>query len=500
MNTESKSRMRLFSLSLLTIAGFGGVFFLANDVWTRLQPESLLDRLPRSVATRSDLYTKINAGGQIESVDKTLIECELESMSLYSGGRVLTARNASTIIELVPEGTRVKEGDILCRLDSSDFEELVRQQEIKLQESLAEQQKAIYDVKAAEVSLLEYREGTLVQLRQGIEGRLTLAMSDIQRQRDRVAWAEKMVKNSYMAEGQLIMEREYLLRSEITLRRVQGEKRHLENYVSIATLARLESSVNRTTTELEFQKMRHRMREKQMEKFKEQVDRCTIRAPHDGLVVYATSPDSKIRIEQGSEVHQKMDLFYLPNFKAMEVLTVVNESFLSKIASGMPSLIRLEAMPDEQLEGQVVSISPLPLPPSGPRAGNDVKNFLAIIKLVDTPEGVMPGMTAEVEIETGHHTQALVIPSSAVKVEDGTEICYVAMSDNTVERRQVDVEPATQDLVEVTAGLEEGDEVISQPYMIDESITIVDRVRKPVVTAENRAWNTQPVAWGTQGH
>ena len=234
-----------------------------------------------------------------------------------------------------------------------------------------------------------------------------------------------------------------------------------------------------------------------MEKFKEQVDRCTIRAPHDGLVIYANEPDATVHIELGAEVHQKMDLFYLPNSDNMEVQTVLNESFMSKVASGMQTSVRVEALSGETLEGEVVYISPLPLPQKGSRAANDVKNFLAKVKLNNSPEGIMPGMTAEVEIETGHHPHALVIPSCAVKVEDGVEVCYVPTGDS-LERRRVDVEPATLDMVEVKSGLKEGEEVISEPYKIDESIPVVDLGSGPDAKGTvSTSLVSHPVAWGS---
>jgi HlyD family secretion protein len=481
--------------SLLGLAGVVGLLGLAVLAWVRLRPEGRLHQLPRSVATRTDLHTRISAGGQIESGDKTLIECELESISLSSGGRTLTARGSSQIIELVPEGTEVRKDDVLCRLDSSEFDEMVRQQEIKVQEAVAERQKAIYDLKAAEMALREYREGTLDQRRQDIEGRKTLAESDISRQRDRLAWAERMVKNNYMAESQLIMERESLLRCEVTLRKVLGEKRHLENFEVIANMARFDSTVNRARSELTYQNLRLRRREQQLEKFKEQVDRCTIRAPHDGFLIYANEANNIPRIELGSIVYQKMDLFYLPNFNDMEVQTVLNESFIGKVSAGMVTQVRVEALRSGLLEGHVVSISPLPQTQKGWRAGNDVRNFIAKVKLHNIPAGVMPGMTAEVEIITAHHPQALVIPSSAVKVEAGQEICYVPLGDS-LERRPVDVEPATPDLVEVTSGLEEGEEVISDPYQIDESIPVVDRTKTPAPSgSRGPVLPGQPVAW-----
>ena len=160
--------MRCWTYSLGALAGLAGLLAVGCFVWSRLRPEARVHQLARAVAVRTDLHTRINAAGQIDSADKTLIECELESVTLSSGGKTLTARGASQIIELVPEGTRVEKDDVLCRLDSSEFEELVRQQEIKVLESVADRQKAIYDLKAAEMALREYAEGKLDQRRQDI--------------------------------------------------------------------------------------------------------------------------------------------------------------------------------------------------------------------------------------------------------------------------------------------------------------------------------------------
>ena len=67
---------------------------------------------------------------------------------------------ASTIIELIPDGSNVKKGDVLCRLDSSDYEELIRQQEIQVQRSRADLEAARLDLESEKAALREYRDGT----------------------------------------------------------------------------------------------------------------------------------------------------------------------------------------------------------------------------------------------------------------------------------------------------------------------------------------------------
>ena len=107
-------------------------------------------------------------------------------------------------------------------------------------------------------------------------------------------------------------------------------------------------------------------------------------------------------------------------------------------------------------------------------------------------------MTAEVEILTDRRTDALLVPPSAVTVEAGREVCYVARATGA-ERRSVTLGAMTTDLVEITDGLAEGEEVLLEPSQLegltsessasgDEGETIVpiaaDDSHAPITTAE----------------
>lgn len=464
-----RRRAPVLAAGLLAMIGVAGAL-----VWRLggLEGKDAISLLPRTAARRADLHVTLRAGGQVASASNIEIECELESVSVNSEGRSFSARGASTIIELLPEGSSVKKGDVLCRFDASEFEELLRQQEIRLLEARADSEKAKLDLKAATIAVEEFREGTKEQEEQELQGQKTLAQVDIERQRDRIAWAEKMVRNLYLSEGQLIRERQLLLRSEISLARIETQIRSFLQFQVPMTMTRLEAAVERARIEVSFQQLRQRRREEQLAKLRQQVERCTIRAPHDGILTYATDDDDP-PIELGITVHENMDLFLLPDLEKMEVRTVLHETVIDRVEEGMTARVHVEAMPDYELEGQVVSLSPLPIMDRNRRASSDIKNYLARVQLLTVPPSLKPGMSAEVEIVTAHHPQALVIPVESVTVEAGQEYCYVA-GDEVVERRPVAVRSGTVDLLHVESGLEEGEEVVLTPDQIGPDVRVIE--------------------------
>jgi len=66
---------------------------------------------------RADFDAVIVAPGRLESAQSTEIRCELER---------ITTGTAPTILTIIDDGSIVKKGDLLCRIDSADLEEMVR--------------------------------------------------------------------------------------------------------------------------------------------------------------------------------------------------------------------------------------------------------------------------------------------------------------------------------------------------------------------------------------
>jgi multidrug efflux pump subunit AcrA (membrane-fusion protein) len=86
-------------------------------------------------------------------------------------------------------------------------------------------------------------------------------------------------------------------------------------------------------------------------------------------------------------------------------------------------------------------------------------------------------MSASVNFDTGRVPDALVIPVEAMSVEAGRQSCYV-FGPNGLERRTITTRRATPDLLEVTAGLNEGERVVVRSVDV-EGIPVDDRTRDP---------------------
>jgi HlyD family secretion protein len=138
---------------------------------------------------------------------------------------------------------------------------------------------------------------------------------------------------------------------------------------------------------------------------------------------------------------------------------------VNRVSPGMEARVTLEALPGRVLEGSVQTVSNMPLSDQRAETSTGIAYFVGKIKLRNMPPELRPDMSAEITILRGHRQKALTVPSAAVKVEDGRNVCYVKRRDH-LERRPVQVRHATHDQQEVLEGLSEGEEVVIDPPAI----------------------------------
>lgn len=464
MTRRPRHLVKLFVVTAMV--GIGGVIWWGVSAY-RVHTSST-SAARRTPVRRMNLSESIRAGGRIESARKTLIECELENIRVSSEGRGLSSGSRTRIIELVPEGTEVHRGDVLCRLDSSIYEEMVVQQKLKVTQAENDHRRAELDAVADEIALSEYREGLLPRELESLDGQVVLAEVDLQRQTDRVDWSSKMLAAGYLSDGQHQAEVQKLLRAEIMVRNAKGQKQVLQRYRAPINTTRLEMAVASSLQSVEFQEMRHRREKERLAKLLKQVDLCTVRAPHDGFVIYADEDDDE-PLAEGIEVHQKMDLFYLPDLNDMQVQALLNESVVERVKPNMMVRVRAEGLPGREMEGHVVSVANLPAMLPGIGRFSNVRSYVGTIRLHSPPKGLMPGMTAEVVIEAGGASGALVIPSEAAFAREGRDYCLVDGPEG-VQRRELSLGRTSSDLTEVRSGLEEGETIIRDPHLLDPSV------------------------------
>jgi HlyD family secretion protein len=429
---------------------------------------------------RTDLYPALTAGGRVESVRRTVIQCELENIHAGVMGQRLTAGGASVLLSIVPDGSVVHKGDVLAVLDSSDYEEVLRQEQMTVERARADFKAAELSNEIAKLAVHEFRDGSMKEAIKEFEGSLALAESDLVRIKDRLDWARRMKKKGYVPAAQVSSEEFNHARALFALSEERAAYELYTKWMAPHTLRELEVNVLGTQATLDYERSRltrHLDRQARLEK---QVKLCTLRAPHDGFVIYANDTRRHIIIEEGMDVRQRQTLMYLPELDKLEVVTTLHESIVREVAKGMRAKVRVEGLPGRKLEGRVTEIATLPTF----NWFSDVRYFDSKVRLENPPQGILPGMTAQVEISLNRKDDVLAVPTLAIAHEDGREFCYV-VHDDGLERREVRLGEGTRDMLEISEGLHEGEDVVLNPHpseleedIIDETL-LVSRARSP---------------------
>jgi HlyD family secretion protein len=243
----------------------------------------------------------------------------------------------------------------------------------------------------------------------------------------------------------------------------------------------------------------------------ENLFKTTITAPNDGTV-------SKLSVEKGervtgaSQFSAGTEIMRIANLESMEVNVEVNENDIVRVALNDTCLIEVDAYLDKKFKGIVTEIST-----SANTVGvsaDQITNFNVKIRIlpssyremVDTSSVIRspfrPGMSATVDIQTETVYNKLSVPiqsvttradtSGIVKKEDAnTEVAeskeeikeYVFLNKDGKAFMQ-EVKTGVQDntYIEITKGLEEGQEVVTGPYRAiskrlknDDVIKVVDK-------------------------
>jgi HlyD family secretion protein len=359
----------------------------------------------------------------------------------------------------------VKKGDVLCRLDASDYQEVADVQTTRVLQHQAEAVQTELALQAAETALKEYRDGLLPQDILGMKGRIALAESDVKTTSDRLAWSERMAAKGYASRAQVANDRQAVLSATHKLKVAQMELDTYRSFNSSKALVSLQAEVEMARKWAIHEAGDFDKAKVQLAYYRAMIDRCTIRAPHDGFVIYADGPfrDDPDRpvIEEGVSVIQGQELFYFPDLSKMEVVAMLSETVVDRVRAGMPARARFERLrAGEDLEGHVDSVDSLPK-----RSFNDVPYYPCRVKLEAAPAGLLPGMTAKVEVQLGRCQDVLAIPIEAVRVDRDRKVCYV-IGPSDLERREITPGGSSSDLIEVVNGLKEGESVVLNPTQV----------------------------------
>ncbi|MEZ4401298.1 MAG: HlyD family efflux transporter periplasmic adaptor subunit [Kofleriaceae bacterium] len=181
----------------------------------------------------------------------------------------------------------------------------------------------------------------------------------------------------------------------------------------------------------------------------------TIAAPRAGTVVYPTSWRGDKR-KVGDSVWRMQAVVQVVSLDHMIGRGLVDEVDLARVADGQPVSLRLDALPDVQLHGEVQDIAKN----VGARSDTDPSKVAQVkLRLTDTDgQPLRPGMRFRGDIETARIPDVVVVPVAAVFVTAAGPVAYRVVG-GEVTAVPVTLGRRNATTIEVVSGLAVGDRV-----------------------------------------
>lgn len=142
------------------------------------------------------------------------------------------------------------------------------------------------------------------------------------------------------------------------------------------------------------------------------------------------------------------------NPSTLEVVCDVEENDLEKVHAGQQAYVVLDALPDSALEARIKRVGSQVNPDNGTVEARVVLEPSAWNKLKGLR--LMPGMTADVNVITGHLNDVMVLPATAVHTEGDKRVVYV-FDQNRLRKRTIQAERVSVENFRVISGLQPGD-------------------------------------------
>lgn len=171
----------------------------------------------------------------------------------------------------------------------------------------------------------------------------------------------------------------------------------------------------------------------------------SIRTPISGVV-------AERLVKVGNMILPNQATFRVTGLNPLIAVLHVPERQLDKLRIGQRSRLRVDAIEEGDFIGRIKRISPVVDPATG--------TIKVTVEVRDPSKRLRPGMFSRIEIVYDVHAGALMAPKDAIISEDRESAVYV-VRDSVVYRKEVDIGYENTTHVEILAGLQLGDTVVT---------------------------------------
>ncbi|QFU25271.1 efflux RND transporter periplasmic adaptor subunit [Shewanella eurypsychrophilus] len=368
------------------------------------------------------------SGEPVTSVEKGVL-----TQSIEASGELVSADTVSMmppsirrvwqyqVKMLAPEGSKVKQGDLVAQLDTSELTQRLSVKAAKLDATLQDiATSKLRNAKRLEVLRLELAEAQMnvekAERKFNLSDETVAKIDKIKYEKDAVIARDKLV----LTEKKLDLENQSAKQREAML---EGDKQKFASEVAA---------------------------------LKRGIDSLTLIAPREGMVVYGNDSQGN-KIKEGQSVFMGDAVLSIPDLNHMQVNMTIPEVEASRVKLGQKLKIRLDANPDKVFHGEIIELGAV-FRHKNQEIPLVIFDAVASIFEADT-ELMRPGMTAKISIDIANETEELLLSLDAVHYEAGQ--AYVLLPSLFGETKQnVRIATIGKEQVSIRSGLEVGQEVL----------------------------------------
>lgn len=367
---------------------------------------------------RGDFRVDITSSGELEALSSVQVLGPIEARRF----RV----NNITIESMVDEGTLVKKGDIIAELDKSELFGRIEDRRLDLEQSRAQYEQIQLDTSL----VLRQERDNMINLKYIVQER------------------KLVLDQSQFEPPAIIKQNEYNIEKAI---------RDLEQAQDRYKVKILQERARMVEVGVKVREY-----ENELEQMQEVLERFSVKAPQNGMVIYQSGRGGKVK--EGSQISSWNPVVAtLPDLSSMRSVTYINEVDIRKIKIGQKVEIGLDAFPDKRLSGTVTRVANI----GQQRPNSDAKVFEVMIDVNESDPSLRPAMTTSNTIIVSKIENVIHVPLEAINVYNDS-VNFVFLKNGT--RQEVLLGIANLNNIIIERGLTEDDRVyLSTPNFAKEA-------------------------------
>jgi HlyD family secretion protein len=488
MAVSRKKKIIIGTIALVVLAAIviASVFARRNDL-----PEVQTAKVEK----RAVLESKVTANGEVRPIQFINLTAEVS-------GRVTDV--------FVKEGDQIRKGKPLLRVDPTQLASSTSMQEAALRATQADVQNQNAVLAATENSVNTARAA------------LNTAQADLERAKVERNNAEiELKRNTDLLESGITSRSTYdtaKMRFDSAVAAVNAAQARVDQ--SQVQVRDAEIRVKQSSAALDSSKARVSQQQASLAQSSDLLRRTTQYATINGVVVGPIVQVGTFAIAN----FQSTPLLIIADMSVINVEVRVDETDIANVAVGQKAKIKVDALGEKEIEGDVVEKAASAVTRTGQTiaqttvAGSqEAKDFKVVIRLVNMSEEIRdrlrPGMSATAVITTDRRDNVIAVPLQALVERDPQQIqggpagggqgqgqspkdkkplkgVFAVENDKTV---FVSVETGItgENDIEIKSGLKEGQEIVTGPYRQlrtlkkDQKIKREDKNKKPGGETEN---------------